>query len=561
MGRMEVALGEVLESIVWTDVDGRVEWCNAAFERLLGQPRITILGGRLSDLLPIEDVDGHPADPVQPVGAPALAPGRTYRWARPSGDVFLEMSVSRLDEAHGTSLIFHAIRDVTQRHGLMEELRRRALYDPLTGLANRSLFADRIQHAIARVRRHHRPLAVLFLDVDGFKEINDRRGHEAGDLVLRAIGERLGSVLRPADTLARISGDEFAILLEELPSAEAAEEVARRIVAAFRRPLRVGAASIVATLSIGMDVALAPTGSPNDLIGNADFAMYAAKRSGGGQWRRFVAADREAAHRVASLVAELKGAARRSELVVHYQPIVDLRSGAVEGLEALVRWQHPERGLLMPADFIGVAEETGLIVQVGRRVLDTACRDLATWHVGHPAISVSVNLSPRQLQHRDLVAHVRGALAASGIPPERLILEVTESFILTDEDRAIARLRRLKALGIRLAFDDFGTGYSSLSHLRRMPVDILKVDRQFVAAIDAEEGRRFLRSIIDLGRSVGVSLVAEGIERPEQIPLLVDSSVVSGQGYLLARPTTASGIAALLRSGLQLPSASQPGPS
>ncbi|HUQ79044.1 MAG TPA: EAL domain-containing protein [Patescibacteria group bacterium] len=556
MGRMEVALGEVLECIVWTDPDGRIEWCNPAFERLLGRSRIAILGGRLIDLLPIEDVGlDAAARPILPAGGLTQAgTGRTYRWTRAGGDLFLEISASQLAVAHGPMLTFYTIRDVTERHNLMEELKHRALFDPVTGLANRSLFADRIQHAIARARREHQPMAILFLDVDGFKEINDRRGHEAGDQALRAVGERLGTVLRPSDTLARIAGDEFAILLEDLPNGNAAEDVARRIVTAFRRPLRVGSKPTVLSLSIGIDVALDPTGSPDELISNADFAMYAAKRSGKGQWRRYVSADREAAHRRTTLVAELKGAARRGELIVHYQPIVHLGTGAVEGLEALVRWQHPARGLLMPADFIGIAEETGLIVQLGQWVLDTACRDLATWQQTDPGLSVSVNLSARQLQHRDVVSHVRRALAHSGIPARSLILEVTESFVLTDEDRAIARLRRLKSLGVRLAFDDFGTGYSSLSHLRRMPVDILKVDRQFVDAIDAAEGRRFLRSIVDLGQSVGVSLVAEGIERLDQIPVLVEASVISGQGYLLARPMLAEAIAPLLRSGLRMAS-------
>lgn len=559
MGRMEVALGEVLEGIVWTDAEGRIEWCNAAFERLLGRSRIVLLGGRLLDLFPLEEVDAESTEVAEgrlATAGPADARGRTrtYRWIGPSGLQFLDVSSSYLDESHGGPLTFYTIRDVTQRHTLMEELRNRALFDPVTGLANRSLFADRIEHAIARMRRRPGPIAVLFLDVDAFKEVNDTLGHETGDGTLRAIGERLGTVLRPSDTLARVSGDEFAILLEDLPNPDVGEEVARRISAAFRRPLSVAGRDLSVTLSIGIDVALDGGVSPEELITNADFAMYAAKRSGKGQWRRYVASDREAAHRRTSLVEELRGAVRRKELIVHYQPIVQLDNGEVQALEALVRWQHPTRGLLMPADFIGLAEETGLIVPVGRWVLETACKDLAIWQATDPRLSVSVNLSPRQLQHRDIVAEVRRVLQKTGIEPQRLVLEVTESFLLTDEARALARLRRLKALGIRLAFDDFGTGYSSLSHLRQMPVDILKVDRQFVDAIDAADGRRFLRSIVDLAQSVGVSLVAEGIERLDQIPTLVGESVVSGQGYLLARPMPAMAIAPLLRSGLRLAS-------
>lgn len=554
MGRMEVALGDVLEGIVWTDTDGRIEWCNAAFERLLGRSRITILGGHFSELLPLEDVEEPPAMRRGPSRGALVTASRvrTFRWGSPSGELFLEISSSRLDRSHGGSRTFHTIRDVTQRQTLIEELRHRALFDPVTGLANRLLFADRIEHAIARMRRHQLPIAVLFLDVDGFKEINDSLGHAAGDQSLRAIGERLGSVLRPSDTLARIAGDEFAILLEDLSGPDAAEDVARRIGTAFRRPVSVTGRPVAVTLSVGLDVALDASGSPESLIGNADFAMYAAKRSGRGQWRRYIASDREAAHRRTSLIAELRGAARRGELVVHYQPIVRLDTGQVESIEALVRWQHPARGLLMPSDFIGIAEQSGLIVQVGGWVLEVACRDLANWQKADPGLSVSVNLSPRQLQHRGVVGQVRRTLQRSGIEPSRLILEVTESFLLTDEERALARLRRLKSLGIRIAFDDFGTGYSTLSHLQRMPVDIVKVDRQFVDAIDTEEGRRFLISIVELGRSVGVSLVAEGIERLDQIPTLVHADVLSGQGYVLARPLPAAAIAPLLRGGLRL---------
>ncbi len=312
---------------------------------------------------------------------------------------------------------------------------------------------------------------------------------------------------------------------------------------------------LTVTISVGLDVATDASGSPEDLIGNADFAMYAAKRSGRGRWRRYMASDRAVADRRTTLIADLRGAVRRRELVVHYQPIVRLDSGEVESIEALVRWQHPARGLLMPIDFIGIAEETGLIVQVGGWVLETACRSLASWHGTDPELSISVNLSPRQLQHRGVVAQVRRTLERTGIEPSRLILEVTESFLLVDEERALARLRRLKSLGIRLAFDDFGTGYTSLSHLRQMPVDILKVDRQFVDAIDTAEGRRFLRSIVELGRSVGVSLVAEGIERLDQIPRLIDADVLSGQGYVLARPMSTAAIGPLLlRGGLRLAS-------
>ena len=557
MGRMEIALGEVLEGIVWTDTEGRIEWCNAAFERLLGRSRIVILGGLFAELLPLEEVAG-PAPALQrrsTAGSRMVGEhARTFRWVRPSGDLFLEITSARLDDPHGAPLTFFAIRDVTQRHELIEELRHRSLFDPITGLANRSLFTDRIEHAIARMGRHHRPIAVLFLDIDGFKAINDRHGHEVGDQSLRAVGERLGSVLRPSDTLARIAGDEFAILLEDMVSPQAAEDVARRILSAFRRPVSLARRALTVTVSVGLDVAVDTSASPEELINNADFAMYGAKRSGRGQWRRYVASDREAAHRRSTLIAELRDAVRRKELVVHYQPIVRLDSGEVEALEALVRWQHPTRGLLMPVDFIGIAEETGLIVQVGGWVLDTACRDLKTWQRTDPELSVSVNLSPRQLQHRGVVTQVRRMLAKTEIEPKDLILEMTESFLLTDEERALARLRQLKSLGIRLAFDDFGTGYSSLSHLRQMPVDILKVDRQFVDAIDTAEGRRFLSSIVDLGQSVGVSLVAEGIERLDQIPTLVEASVLTGQGYLLARPMPAAAIVPLLRGGLRLAS-------
>jgi diguanylate cyclase (GGDEF)-like protein len=418
---------------------------------------------------------------------------------------------------------------------LYAHIRHQAFYDHLTGLPNRALFGDRLRHALARRSEDpsHRS-AVFFVDVDDFKVINDRYGHAIGDAVLSAVADRLQSVLRPGDTVARLSGDEFGILVEDVSGRRGAAAVAARIVEAFERPLSTGQHDITVSASVGVDVESAPNTDAEALIRNADFAMYGAKQSGKRRYRLYRSEERTAADEGARLRADLRGVTARDELRLHYQPIVDLRTGDVVDMEALVRWEHPERGLLLPNSFIPIAEEMGIVVEIGEWVLERACRQLRWWREQAPSIDVSVNLSARQLHSERLADQVRGALDRSGLKPSALVLEVTES-ILAD-DSAETMLRDLKDIGVRLAIDDFGTGYSSISYLRRFPIDILKIDREFTRELTTADGVALFGGIVQLAHGLGLLTVAEGIEEIAQRDRAAAASCDRGQGFLFARP-------------------------
>ncbi len=445
--------------------------------------------------------------------------------------------------------------DITDRKNLEDELAFKALHDLLTGLPNRRLLMDRLEHALQS--RRGASTSLLFLDIDDFKTVNDRLGHDVGDQVLKVVADRLVHVVRPGDTVARLSGDEFAVVLEDPTDENAPELVAIRILDAVARPIELREHRLALTVSIGIAAVESDGSSAGDLLRNADFAMYAAKQAGRAQYRRYAPEDRAAADDDARLAADLPGAVGRGELRVHYQPIVDLRSGVITGVEALARWEHPERGLLAPGRFIPIAERTGSIVEIGGWVLDTACRTLKSCQRDAPGLSMAVNLSGRQLESPKLMRHVRRALRRNGIAPAALILEVTETVLLADPT-AVAKLDRLKALGVRLAIDDFGTGYSSISYLRRFPVDILKIDREFIDGADTPEGLKLLRGIAQLGRMVGLDLVAEGIERPDQIRPIIEAGCQDGQGFLFARPVDADTLTTLLAIG-SLGPAARPG--
>jgi Amt family ammonium transporter len=430
---------------------------------------------------------------------------------------------------------------------LYEQLRHEALHDPLTGLPNRTLFGDRLFHALARGRAPARPLvALLYLDVNDFKSINDRWGHDTGDLVLQDVARRLLALSRVGDTVARLSGDEFGLLLEDLSEPDAAIAAAERIEQVFSTPIRAGERNIEVSLSIGIDVATGDTRNPEDLLRNADFAMYRAKQTGASH-RTYVAVEREAADEHIDLATGLRTAVERGELVLHYQPIVDLRSGRIRAFEALIRWQHPERGLLPPMTFVPIAEATGTIVEIGAWALNRACEDLQVWQASHADLAVSVNVSTRQLESTVFVDQVKQVLHRTGVRPDALILEVTETALLGDAGAAVL-LERLKALGVRIAIDDFGTGYASISYLRKFPVDILKIDREFVQGAQTSDGAALLRGIIALGRAVGLKLVAEGVERDEDAELIGGTGCDEGQGFLYARPMVSDDVAALLSS-------------
>ncbi|HET7677222.1 MAG TPA: EAL domain-containing protein [Candidatus Limnocylindrales bacterium] len=433
---------------------------------------------------------------------------------------------------------------------LYEQLRHQALHDPLTGLANRALFRDRVGHALARTAREDSQVGVLFLDLDDFKTVNDGLGHAAGDQLLSRVAGRLLEAVRPGDTVARLGGDEFAVLLEMVPGPQEALAVAERVLEALSPPLEIGGVVCQPRGSVGIAVGSGSTHQIEDLLANADFAMYQAKSMGKGRSQLFEPAMRDVAINRVAITSELRRAFERHEFAVFYQPIHDLRSRSVVGVEALVRWDHPTRGLLLPDQFIGIAEESGLIVSIGRWVLEQACRQVRAWQIelGRPELLLNVNVSPRQLQQTSIVEDVRRSLQRSGLPPGTLTLEITESLLVRDETAVHLRLGELKALGVRIAIDDFGTGYSSLSYLQRFPIDVLKIDRAFIEGLGrGEEAQALVRSILDIARTLKLESIAEGVERADQRPVLEALDVSLAQGFLFDRPYSAEETGMLLR--------------
>ena len=441
------------------------------------------------------------------------------------------------------------IRDVSERVDLQDELRHQAFHDSLTGLANRALFEDRLAHALARQRRHGGGLAVLFLDLDDFKTVNDSLGHAIGDELLEAIAGRLRAVLREQDTAARLGGDEFAVLLENVAGEEEALGVAERVRRALEPALTIGGRRLTPSASIG--VACAQLGeTPDELLRNVDVAMYAAKERGKARVAAFETAMQVRAIERLELSGELGDALANEELTLDYQPIVEMRDQAIVGFEALLRWDHPTRGRLFPDRFVAISESTGLIVPIGAWVLRRACDQLRRWQERHPSagrLGISVNVSAHQLADDELPGHVRDALAAAGLAPGQLTLEITEGLLVDDSGAMQRRLRELREIGVRLAVDDFGTGYSALSYLQSFPLDVLKVDRSFVSGLDHDPWRaRLLNGIIDMAHNLSLEVVTEGIEEPGEARRLRDLRSDYGQGYYWARPLDPAAVEGLL---------------
>jgi diguanylate cyclase (GGDEF)-like protein/PAS domain S-box-containing protein len=448
-----------------------------------------------------------------------------------------------------------AIFDITERKLLQEELSRQAFYDSLTGLANRALFDDRMQHALAHADRRRHRLAVLLLDLDGFKIINDSLGHQAGDQVLVMVAQRIEACCRMSDTVARLGGDEFAVLLEEGVDEEAATRVAERLLEILREPFLVKGREMIVSGSIGIAIHEGAAASTDDLLRDADAAMYCAKSRGRDRYELFEPSMHTRAVQLFELSTDLQKGLDQGQFVVHYQPILDLAAQELQGFEALVRWQHPERGLLAPDEFIPVAEQSGLIVPLGAWVLREACRQVNAWRAEFPEQTpfLSVNLSPRQLYEPDLVRQVRAVLEDTGFDPAGLVLEITEGALLQGVEETKRKLADLKKLGVRLAIDDFGNGSTTLAYLGEFPVDILKIDRSFIRGMsDNPEGRILVQAILDLARALHLDTVAEGIEMPEQSAELLTSGCVSGQGFFFAEPVAPDVIAGLL-GGMDLP--------
>jgi diguanylate cyclase (GGDEF)-like protein/PAS domain S-box-containing protein len=536
-------------------IEGRCLYISPSVEDVLGYPRRQWLEERgLWDRLLHQDDEERVVSNEAECARSGEKLVQEYRLRAADGrDVWIrdEMTVV-FDRQTGEDPLFYGVfLDVSDRKRMEVELERLALYDPLTGLPNRALFGDRLRHVLAR-RGRDSATAVYFLDLDRFKRINDSLGHGAGDEVLREVAERLSAVVRPEDTVARFGGDEFTVLCESVGGVLEAVSIADRLQRPLRQPLRAGGAELRLSASIGVALVEADdNGDGQHLIEDADAAMYRAKERGGARTELFDSAMRDNAVRAMRIEQELQRALEQGELRLYYQPSVDLATGQVVGAEALVRWEHPQRGLIVPDRFLGVAEETGLIVPLGMWVMGEACRHLAEWQsrpeTAH--LHLSVNLSARELTHPDVVSSVLGCVRESGVDPHSLTIEVTESTAMADGDTGFRALRDLNSEGIRVAIDDFGTGYSSLEQLRRMPVDIVKVDRSFVSGMSADStDREIVAAVVGMGRALKLSVVAEGIETPEQAEALRELGCDIGQGFLYAKPLPADEMVELAQS-------------
>jgi diguanylate cyclase (GGDEF)-like protein len=455
-----------------------------------------------------------------------------------------------------TALLYSFLRTLAGSHNraldLVDkttgELRHQALHDSLTGLPNRALVLDRAEQLLVRARREHTEVALLFIDLDNFKDINDSLGHAAGDELLGAVAARFQAALRQTDTVGRLGGDEFVVVAEGESLAGGPELVAQRLLDVMREPFHLGQSTTdyIVTASIG--VACGDRADPQDLLRDADIALYEAKDAGKNCFVFFAAHMLEDVDSRTRVDIELRGALAADQFVLFYQPTFRIHDTATTGVEALLRWNHPTRGLLGPDAFLPMLESTGLIVSVGGWVLREACRQGAEWHRGGFEITMSVNASARQLTAHTLITDVAAALALSHFDPSRLVIEITESTLMRDTTGTIAELNALKALGVRIAIDDFGTGYSSLAYLRQFPVDILKIDRSFIADItQSHESAALVHTLIQLGKSLGLETVAEGIEHTDQLDRLQGEECDSGQGFLMSKPVPADQMTALLR--------------
>ena len=520
--------------------DGRLRYASEAAARLLGQDPDVLARGSIRELVTQADSAAILDFVKIPDGARATYESR-FRLHN-GGWLSVELEVTNLAADPAVGGLVVSIHDVTRWKLLEESLTQLAFHDSLTHLPNRALFIDRLEHALGRRRRHARGTAVLFVDLDDFKTVNDSLGHVEADQALLMVAERLTSSIRPEDTAGRLGGDEFAILLDDVDE-EDASIVAARVLSALEAPFILPQRSIRIGGSIGSAHSSAGLVRSTDLLRAADVAMYHAKESGKNQFRLFDATMQDASVERLSLGVDMRGAVERGEFVLHYQPIVALPDGNVVAMEALVRWIHPERGLIPPNDFIPIAEKTGLMVPIGEFVIREACRQAQAWQqarAGQSPISINVNLSGVQLQHPGLVAAVSLALEDSGLPPELLTLEITESVMARETDATARRLRQLRGLGVGLAIDDFGTGYSSLSYLRRFPIGTVKIDKSFVDEIgDDASSQALARGIVQLAHSLKTVAVAEGVETEAQMKRLARMGCDRAQGFFFARPMDA----------------------
>ncbi len=549
MSEAAAVFASTQEGIVITSLDGTIQRVNPAFTRITGYREDEVTGLNMRMLQSGRQGPSFYQDLWMSVATRGFWQGEIWNKRR-DGDVYpewLTISTIRDGEDRPTNYV-GTFMDISRIKEFESTLQHITTHDRLTNLPNRTFLSARMEHAITRKREDNGCGAVLFVDLDRFKMVNESLGHAAGDEVLIAVGKRLALCVHEADTVARLGADEFAVLVEDLEAPEAAANIAAGMIASIARPFRVAEGEEI-YLGASIGIALFPTDGedPDALIQCADSAMHRAKTEGGISCF-YNAEFTRSAHARISLEARLRRAVEEREFEVHYQPLVSLTTREIVGAEALVRWRHPECGMVPPARFIPLAEETGLIVPIGAQVLEMACRQMRTWlDAGHDLPTLAVNLSPRQFALPDLVTHLEGVLAATGLPPERLELEITESALVDPESGAISRMQALTRLGLRLALDDFGTGYSSLAYLTRFPLSKLKIDRSFVCDVPAVAvDMEIISTIIALARALRLEVLAEGVETEAQATFLTEHQCDTAQGFLFSRPLTAEAFTELL---------------
>jgi diguanylate cyclase (GGDEF)-like protein/PAS domain S-box-containing protein len=530
-----------------TDIDGVITWCGPSVERLSGYRSDELIGTRLIAHAHPDDLAIIETFVAAVLRADASARADCRMRMRDGSYRVLQVTGRNLLGDEAVAGLLWTGLDVTERRQLEDQLRGRAFHDPLTGLANRALFVDRLEHALT-AEVDGATTAVLFIDLDDFKTVNDSLGHDAGDELLVLASHRIAAGLRPSDTAARFGGDEFAVLLEHTNEQQAAT-VAQQVLANLAAPFDIHDRDVFVHASIG--VAVSDGSNPGAMLRNADIAMYRAKTTGKRRYDTFRSDMHTDAVRRLELYADLERGLDRDEFLAYYQPIVSLVSGRIVSFEALVRWQHPQRGLLRPHEFVPLAEETGLIEQLGERILREASRQASVWRARYdPTLTLAVNLATRQILTGTLLDVVEDALQASGLDAAFLTLELTENALFADVESAARTLRNLRSLGVRIAIDDFGTGYSSLAYLQQFPVDVLKVDRSFIVGLlDPTRSPTIVSMIVELSHSLGATTVAEGIEEWEQVRRLRELGCTLGQGYLFARPLAVEDVEQTLANG------------
>jgi diguanylate cyclase (GGDEF)-like protein/PAS domain S-box-containing protein len=555
----------VRDAVIVAETTGKILLWNPAATEIFGYSSAEALEMNVEVLVPDHLKELHQAglsryrkaghgryiDSAELLELPARRKDGTQLWIERSLNPIEPPNEIGLD---GEDFVLAIVRDISQRKVLEEQLAHRALHDSLTGLPNRALFVDRLEHALTHTARNGGHLAILFMDLDDFKYVNDTLGHEAGDRLLNMVAKRVQRGLRDQDTLARFGGDEFVVLVEDIMSGHVAEQVAERILKLLEPPFSLAEEELSVSASIGIALSF-PTASDQwgILLSQADAAMYEAKRQGKARYAIYDPATHLRSRERLRMGNQLKVALERSEFVLHYQPKVDLRTGTIVHMEALLRWHHPQRGVVLPSEFIPLAEETDLITPLGQWVLKEACSQIRRWQELYPrarTLVADVNLSARQFHQPDLGGEAAQILKETGLDPSHLELEITESVLMEDAPSTAAPLEQLKDLGVRVAIDDFGTGYSSLSYLKRLPVDTLKIDRSFISGLTSDlEDEVLVSGMINLAHALGLRVVAEGVETEQQAARLKAMGCEMAQGYQFYRPVSAEAATSLLANG------------